>query len=243
MASRSTLLFAYGNSNDLILAADGRATTAEGEHHSDDAIKVALCGKRGAVAVGGFCEGIVKMGPRLGWRWKLLDDLQKDLTLPSSSATARADAVFQAAHASASAYMPHDSDAGTPGTFPDGIVVIYGEVSRMRDVYLYRADFPVTVTMGSAESWTWAVHKPTVKQVHPSISSPGLPFQYLHKPEVHVLSKLSPPNDDRVLAASLPNIFEVFANHNSVETVGGGVSGVRIDSNEARWLIKGGRTP
>jgi hypothetical protein len=243
MASRSTLLFAYGNSNDLILAADGRSTTSEGEHHSDGALKVTLCGKRGALAVGGFCEGVVKTGPRAGWNWRLLDEIQVGISLPSSSAEARAAAVFQSAYSSASAYMPHDSDAGTPGIFSDGIVVIYGEVSRTRDVYLYRADLPVTVKKEPAEGWAWAVDKPIVKPIHPNVSSPGLPFLYLHKPEVHLLSTLSPPDDDRALAASLPTIFATFAKQCSTETVGGEASGIRINNDEARWLIKRGRMP
>jgi hypothetical protein len=238
MARHSTLLFAYGNSGELILSADGRSSTSAGVHCSDDALKLALCGKRGACAIGGFCEGVVKRGQRAGWHWRLLDAINAITALPTNSARARADFVFNAAYVSASEYMPQDSDPGTPGVYPDGIVVLYGEVSKMRDVYLYRADMQVAISEEPADHWTWSVEPPQIRAIHPSASSPGLPFLYLHNPEVHESTTLLPPKEDEQLGASLPSIFETFARQHSTETVGGQVSGIRIDNEAARWVTR-----
>jgi len=236
MANRATLLFAYGNVNDLILAADGRSTLANGAVGSYNARKLALCGTRGACAVGGFCEGIVKEGPRAGWHWRLLDAVAALTKLPTRSASDRAEFVFESAYSSAAEYMPHDSDPATPGRNDLGITILYGEVSRMADVYLYRADMPVTVLEDSDSKWKWSVDHPVPRAIFPGSDRVGLPFLYLHQPEVHESTNLVAPKDDKVLAGSLEQMFQLFAQQHAPETVGGRIAAIRIGNDRARWV-------
>ncbi len=238
MAQHGTLLFAYGNANDLILAADGRSVSAKGEFNSDESPKLALCGNRGACAVGGFCEGIVKNGPRAGWHWKLLDDLARATNLPTRSFEDRAEFMFQLAYNSAAEYLPHDSDPGDPGVNPKGITVLYGEVSRMSDVHLFRADLPVTVIEDSDLGWTWSVERSVTKPIFPGSVSVQLPFLYLHNPEILEHVKLSPSPDDAALAGSLETVFQLFTQKYAPQTVGGKITAIRIDKKRARWVVR-----
>lgn len=234
MAHHATLLFAYGNSNDLVVAADARAMSSQGKHVSDSAEKLTICGKRGVCAVGGYSEGLVKEGSRKGWHWKLLDSLKSLSDFPSRSALDRAKHVFDAAYESAAEYMPHDTDPGTLGHFETGITVLYGEVSRAGSISLHRADMAVTIAH-IRERWTWSVERPIPKAVMPDASK-ALPLVYIHSPEVIETLKLHPPSQDHELKGTLPLLFKEIANQTGNATIGGEIAAVRIDGHDARWL-------
>src|SRR4051812_42194407 len=113
----------------MLMASDGRAMTATGAFHSDSTSKLVVTGRRSAAALGGYCEVIVKEGPRAGNHWRLSDSLGAVRHFPPSSATDRANHLFDAAYRAAAEWFSHDTDAAEPGV-DRRTTVLYAEVSR-----------------------------------------------------------------------------------------------------------------
>lgn len=235
MARRATLLFAYGQSNDLIFAADSRAMSSTGFLHSDSERKLAVIGPRGVCAIGGYCDGTIKTGPRVGWHWKLIDAFASIPQLPTRSASDRASAVFAAAYNSAFEYMQHDTDEGIPGVCSNGITILYGEVSKMGNLSFYRADMPVEISeLGSG--WKWSVQPPIFKEIFPGTPQHALPFVYYHNPEIIQPTEFQIPPDDKRVLDAIEKLFAAYSQHAPGNTVGGKVAVIRVSNSGARWI-------
>ena len=230
MAMHQTLLFVYARAGDIILGADGRATTSTGAFHSDSAKKLVITGPNSACAIGGYCEGTSHDGPHQGRHWRLLDALEAIHHLVGLSPISRARFLFETAYKSAAEFLPHDTDAGEEGTHTTGITVVHAEL-RKNGVFIYRADMPMTVTKGAR--FRWSVDRPVVR----SISTGPIvePFVYLHYPERRVPLSLAPPTDEIALRG-LEQFIGSLGVTDRPDAVGGDVSGIRIDGAGSRWL-------
>jgi hypothetical protein len=225
----ATVLVAYAGPGEIMLASDGLALTSTGAPFSNAAPKLLLTGTRSACAIGGYCEVIVKEGPRKGKHWKLLDTLAAVKNFPSETAEDRARHLFNAAYRAAADWLPHDSDPGQVGTRKDGIVVLFAEVSKDGSVHLIRADLAVTVQKQESR-FSWSVAPPVLRAIVPG--TVPLPLIYIHDPESARTVDYGQPKEDRGAAASMEGIVRNFFGH----TVGGQIGVIRIDGAGARKL-------
>jgi hypothetical protein len=155
--------------------------------------------------------------------------------LPSRSAEERAATVFESAYASASEYLPFDTDPGTLGVEQSGIVVLYAEVNPSGSLYLGRADFPVTIAEGLSEARSWSVQRPSIRTIFPTPEQ-TLPFVYCHSPERLASVGVLPPSDDNKLANSIIDLSLFGGIVRPSPNVGGRLTCDRITSAGARMI-------
>lgn len=234
MADHSTVLLVIGTPAQMVFAADSQALTSTNTLASEEAQKLCLWEPSSACAIGGFCEGLIKEGPRKGEGWKLMDSLARLHLDGSADGVTRANQVFNAALESSADYFPNDTDPFELGTVPNGIVILYGETDSLSGSLLMRAEFPITIQKPH-ERYEWSVGKPSIRRVNPDASVNTAAFVYFHDPERLDLIPGTPSSSLDLSKIDFESLMRQYASE-SGNNMGGKVRAIKLSPDSAKWI-------